>query len=157
MVSILVINISRWLIVQALEITSLCLGSVAYQFFGPERSPNPLNLFLYLYKEDDNNSTKHMGCWTQCLVINQGKLSLSIVVVFNNPYLFFTFYWSIVDLQCLVSGIWQSESVTHIHIYAFLTYANIFIYVCSCARSLLCAESLFSCGMWGLELWRANS
>ena len=38
------------------------------------------------------------------------------VVFFARLFLIFILYWSIVDLQCCISGVQQRDSVIHIHI-----------------------------------------
>ena len=41
---------------------------------------------------------------------------IMLILVFSNQMVFSYFYWSIVDLQCLLaSGVQQTESVTHIY------------------------------------------
>ena len=48
--------------------------------------------------------------------------NFSIIGPFSQHYLFLKFnlifilYWSIVDLQCCISGVQQRDSVIHIHI-----------------------------------------
>ena len=39
-------------------------------------------------------------------------------------YAFFFNNWSVVDLQCCVSGVLQSESVTHIYVSTFFSYID---------------------------------
>ena len=55
------------------------------------------------------------------------QMAVQIETFFKESF-FKQIYWGIIDLQCvLVSGVEQSESVTHTHLHSFLLIGSILI------------------------------
>ena len=58
-----------------------------------------------------------------------------IFFVLKRIILFLNFYWNVVDLQCCVKGVQQSDSVTYICIYIYI-YTHTYIYLYTFKNSL---------------------